>query len=279
MVSFARRIRSHPGIASFSLAYAILLSNGCVPNAPNSPPQAAVGEEQSLSAGATVTLDGSASSDPDGDNILFAWTQVSGPIVNLSSATEPIVTFIAPNSGTTLAFELNVSDGQADATARVRIAVRPTETSGDVTEIRQHFRAADDPAVLGRFPANWTVGPAPDPADLTNEPEERTGVSFAPIVEEDLPPGATRELELALSGPSGVTGSVRWSGTVAPLDVFLTADGAQAVPGKPYSYGTDRGGSYLESFASEGGTVKLIVSNPTDVDVRIKMALGARVLN
>ena len=43
-----------------------------------------------------VTLDGSGSSDPDGDPLSYAWTQVSGPTVALSDATAAQPTFTAP---------------------------------------------------------------------------------------------------------------------------------------------------------------------------------------
>ena len=58
-----------------------------------------------------VTLSGSGS-DPNGDPLTFAWTQVSGPPVSLSGASTPTPSFTAPLvlMTTTLGFQLTVTD-------------------------------------------------------------------------------------------------------------------------------------------------------------------------
>jgi hypothetical protein len=82
----------------------------------NEAPTANAGDDQTVKSGADVTLDGSASSDPDiGDTITYAWTQTSGTSVTLSSATASQPTFSAPtlsaNETTlTLVFSLIVTD-------------------------------------------------------------------------------------------------------------------------------------------------------------------------
>jgi len=60
-----------------------------------------------------ITLDGSGSSDPDGDSITFSWIQTSGTTVTLSDTTIALPIFTAPNITVTenLIFELTVSDG------------------------------------------------------------------------------------------------------------------------------------------------------------------------
>jgi LmbE family N-acetylglucosaminyl deacetylase len=79
----------------------------------NRPPVPNAGTDQQVAEGATVTLDGSASWDRNGDSITHAWRQVSGPPVTLSGqSARP--TFTAPTrlaEDATLAFELVVSDG------------------------------------------------------------------------------------------------------------------------------------------------------------------------
>ena len=63
---------------------------------------------------AVATLNGSASSDPDGDALAYSWVQVSGPAVVLNDANSPFPYFTAPfvgAAGATLKFQLTVDDG------------------------------------------------------------------------------------------------------------------------------------------------------------------------
>jgi len=79
----------------------------------NLPPIADAGDDQSVTAGTTVALDGSASSDPDGNTPLtYGWAQTGGPSVTLSDASAISPTFTAPSSATVLTFTLAVTDAQ-----------------------------------------------------------------------------------------------------------------------------------------------------------------------
>jgi hypothetical protein len=79
----------------------------------NAPPVADAGSNQVVDEGQQVWLNGSGSSDPDGDDITFLWKQVRGTVVHLSDVTEAIPTFTAPDvgpNGESLLFELIVTD-------------------------------------------------------------------------------------------------------------------------------------------------------------------------
>lgn len=75
----------------------------------NSPPVADAGPNQSLPGAAMVTLDGSASFDPDGDPLTYQWTRESGPAVNLANPTGVTTTFLAA-AGQSYTFRLTVKD-------------------------------------------------------------------------------------------------------------------------------------------------------------------------
>lgn len=64
--------------------------------------------------GDEVELDGSASSDPNGDSLTFQWRHVSGPWVNLTDAQRPVARLVAVTEGTSVV-ELRVNDGMIDS--------------------------------------------------------------------------------------------------------------------------------------------------------------------
>jgi hypothetical protein len=77
-------------------------------------PAAIAGNNLTVNEGSSVTLNGSASSDPDSDPLTYSWVQVSGPAVTLTGATTAFPQFVAPfvgAAGATLQFQLTVSDG------------------------------------------------------------------------------------------------------------------------------------------------------------------------
>jgi len=95
----------------------------------NQAPTANAGADMGpINSGDVVTLNGGASTDPDGDVLTYAWTQVSGPTVTLSDTTAQSPTFTAPDveNLSTLVFELVVNDGRVDSLAdRVSVSVQP----------------------------------------------------------------------------------------------------------------------------------------------------------
>jgi hypothetical protein len=144
----------------------------------DSPPLANAGPAQSVNEGAVVTLDASASSDPDpGDTLTYAWTRTggTGPAVTLSSATAVKPTFTAPDNGTYV-FQVTVTDSfGAASSASVTVTaanVAPTATFVAPASVNEgatftialtslHDVPADQPALTTSFScgAATTVSP------------------------------------------------------------------------------------------------------------------------
>ena len=148
----------------------------------NDPPVADAGPDQIGVPVGTVTLDGSASFDPDGDPITYQWTQIAGPSVAISGATAAKASF-ASSEGQSYSFRLTVKDDKgAQSIARaavstqkpekieavriVRFAANPaTITPGQSSTIVWQVLNADEVTItgLGRVDANGgssTVSPS-----------------------------------------------------------------------------------------------------------------------
>ena len=93
----------------------------------NSPPTADAGSDSSVVEATVVDLNGTASTDPDGDALGYSWIQTGGPDVLLDGADTATPRFtapdVAPGVTATLTFELTVSDGTDTATDTVEINV------------------------------------------------------------------------------------------------------------------------------------------------------------
>ena len=262
-----------------TFASAFLLT-GCGHPRVNRPPIATAGADQVVKSGDTVTLDASGSSDPDGDPITFSWSQTLGTPVSLRSISGPKLSFIAPANGTTLVFKVTVSDGQSNSVATVHVSVHPTGRTAKVVEIRQRS-IMDDPAVSGALLNGWAPTPIPgepppNPSQSEFTEEGWGNQQVAPIKELNLSPGASDVVDLQVQGPSVLLGSARWIGTISPLNVTLSLDGAALATGKPYHFGADRGGADLEANTTAGGRATLSVHNTSDVRVKVRMVLVAR---
>jgi hypothetical protein len=76
----------------------------------NQAPVANAGSDRSVDTNAPITLDGSGSSDPDGDlPLTYHWMQTGDPAVAFTTNLS-ITTFIAPSNPTVLTFTLVVTD-------------------------------------------------------------------------------------------------------------------------------------------------------------------------
>lgn len=77
----------------------------------NAPPVANAGNDQTVNAGASVTLQGTGS-DANGTISSYAWTQTAGPVVTMTGASTATLTFTAPAVAAGLTFQLTVADNQ-----------------------------------------------------------------------------------------------------------------------------------------------------------------------
>jgi hypothetical protein len=100
----------------------------------NHAPVANAGAAQTSVKRAFVTLDGSASHDPDGNSLTYAWSQTAGPAVSLSDPKSAKPTFTTPGISGTLSFSLTVNDGQiGSAPSAVSVSITnaaPTASAG-----------------------------------------------------------------------------------------------------------------------------------------------------
>jgi len=103
----------------------------------NQTPVANAGPDLTMTEGTSIMLDGSGSFDPDGDTLLYNWSQIAGS-VSVPISNTPLVqtTITAPPSvplgRVTITYELLVFDGELISTDTVNVDIRNVNNNAPV---------------------------------------------------------------------------------------------------------------------------------------------------
>jgi hypothetical protein len=112
---------------SDSQSFTIQLSSPSPPPANRAPSASISSSHLSIPAGdnhaTVVTLDGSGSSDPDGDQLTFSWTVPGGQFVSGSTASDAVTRVTFPGAAP-YTVTLVVDDGHASNSASLTITLR-----------------------------------------------------------------------------------------------------------------------------------------------------------
>jgi hypothetical protein len=147
---------------------------------PDTAPTANAGNDQTVASGATVNLDGTGSSDPEGEALTHNWTQLSGPAVTLTGANTATPSFTAPTVAvpTTLEFQDEVCDEPPVLcdTDTVVITVNPPGAS-DISINDVSVTEGDSGQTAATFAVTLS---APQPAPVTVAFATSDGSATAP---------------------------------------------------------------------------------------------------
>lgn len=119
--------------------------------APNLPPVAAASAPENADEGAQVTLDGSASNDPDGEVASYYWLQTGGSTVSLDLSDPSMPVFTAPpvSESETLVFQLVVTDNEGLESDPVEVSVIINSVNNTPVAVDDEvFTNEDTPLVL-----------------------------------------------------------------------------------------------------------------------------------
>jgi hypothetical protein len=158
------------------------------PAATNALPTARAGGPQSVLIGANVQLDGTASTDPEGGALTYAWNLIARPLgsnATLSAGTSPRPTFVADAAGSYVA-NLVVSDG---VNASIANTVTITAALGNVAPVA---RAGSD---RGAVPGSTVSLSGAASSDANGDP-----LSYSWTL--SRPPGSTAVLNSATTEAS-----------------------------------------------------------------------------
>ena len=158
----------------------LIVNDGTVDSAPdsmvvitvNEPPVANAGPNQIVNIGDTVTLDGSGSSDPDGQSLSYSWSMTSRPVDSNAILSDPTAissTFVADVLGDYV-FELMVNDGYLDS-AVSSVTITASQAGITLTLIDTALVGVGRPAQVGVTLSN----PAPAGGVTVTVSSDNTG--------------------------------------------------------------------------------------------------------
>lgn len=115
----------------------------------NIPPVAQAVSAAPAAPGATVTLDGSGSNDPDQgpEALRYSWNRLSGPFVSIADDQAPVASFIPPVAGTYV-FRLTVGDGEASAAATTTVTVPAAANQPPIAKTAPNLSVAQGRTVV-----------------------------------------------------------------------------------------------------------------------------------
>lgn len=118
------------------------------------PPTADAGPDQNVVEGATVTLDGSQSSDPNDAVVTYQWTQTGGPALTLSDVNAVRPTFVAApiTENAAVVFQLTVYDSGGDSDS----------DTVEITLTENEIHTVPDDAIAFQTATNSVLGFKPD---------------------------------------------------------------------------------------------------------------------
>jgi len=171
-----------PSEAQDRLNNSIIDLGGSIPNGGNIP-IADAGTNQNIHTQSTVLLDGTKSTDADGDSLTYKWKFISTPIGSLAyldNTSTPIPSFIADSDGAYI-IQLIVNDGTVDSAASTVTITASTENSAPVADagVNQNVNTTSTATLNGsassdadsdQLTYSWSIisKPAGSNATLTN---------------------------------------------------------------------------------------------------------------
>jgi hypothetical protein len=115
----------------------------------NQTPTSSAGTDQTASYSQLVTLNGTASSDPDGTIDSYVWSQISGTTVTLNTPEEQTASFTSPNEEGDLVFKLVVTDNEsASDSDTIKVTIVNTNIGPNASAGEDQLIGFSEPVIL-----------------------------------------------------------------------------------------------------------------------------------